>query len=198
MTKLPLILASSSKSRLSLLKNIGIIPDKIIPSNIDETPLKKEKPSNLASRLSNEKAKKVSSLVKDGYILAADSVSARGNLILPKAENNEDVRYCMEIYSGRRHNVYTGVTILKIIDYEIADQRHRLVKSIVKFKRLTNQEIEAYIRTKEGIGKGGGICISGYAQIFISFISNSYSNIMGLPLFETRNMLLSLGYDILR
>ena len=197
MNNIPIILASSSESRLKLLKSIGIFPEKIIPADIDETPLKKEKPANLASRLAREKAWKVASSVRNGYIIAADSVSARGTIILPKAQTDEEVRYCLKIFSGRRHNVYTGVTIVKMLDGEIVIQREKLVKTIVKIKRLTDAEIEAYVKSKEGIGKGGGLSISGIAQIFVSFVSNSYSNIIGLPLFETRNMLLSLGYDIL-
>jgi septum formation protein len=196
MDNIPIILASSSESRLRLLKAIGIIPEKVIPAEIDETPLKKEKPANLASRLAKEKAEKIAASIKTGYIIASDSVSARGTIILPKAQTDEEVRYCLKIFSGRRHTVYTGVTIVKMENGKLVGQRNKLVKTIVKIKRLTDSEIESYVKSKEGLGKGGGFSISGIGQVFVSFISNSYSNIVGLPLFETRNMLLSLGYDI--
>lgn len=192
----PIILASSSEGRLLLLNKIGIYPDQILSPDIDETPLKKEKPRSLSIRLGRLKAEKIASMIDNGYVIGADSVSARGNIILPKAQTDEDVRYCLEIFSGRRHNTYTGVTILKIENGEIIDRREKIVKTIIKFKTLTKSEIQAYIDSKEGLGKGGGISISGVAQIFVTFISGSYSNIIGLPLFETRNMLLSLGYDI--
>ena len=198
MNQLPIILASSSKSRLDLLKTIGIIPSQIISPDIDETPLKKESPRNLAARLSQEKSKKIASNIENGYVIGADSVSARGSIILPKAQSDEDVRYCLKIFSGRRHNIYTGVTILKVENNHIIAKRDRIVNTIVKIKRLTETEIEAYVRSKEGLGKGGGICILGIAQVFVSFISGSHSNIIGLPLFETKNMLLSLGYDIFK
>jgi septum formation protein len=197
MNHLPLILASSSPNRLNILYNIGIIPEKIISPDIDETPLKKEKPRNLAARLGKLKAEKIASEVENGYVIAADTVSARGNLILPKAINDEDVRYCLNILSGRRHRVYSGVTIIKIQNNQIIDRRDKIVQTIIKFKKLTEKEIESYIKSKEGIEKGGGFSICGIGQIFISFISGSYSNVGGLPLFETRNMLDSLGYDIL-
>lgn len=196
MNPMPIILASSSKSRLSLLEKIGIIPTKIISPDIDETPLKKENPRNLAMRLSKLKAEKIAIEVKNGLIIGADSVSARGSIILPKAQTDDEVRYCLKIFSGRRHRVYTGVSIIKIENSQIISRRDKVVETIVKFKSLTDAEIENYVRSKEGIGKGGGFSVAGIGQVFINFISGSHSNIIGLPLFETRNMLLSLGYDI--
>ena len=196
MNPVPIILASSSKSRLLLLEKIGITPTKIISPDIDETALKKENPRNLAIRLSKLKAEKISIEVKNGLVIGADSVSARGSIILPKAQTDEEVRYCLKIFSGRRHRVYPGVSIIKVENSQIISRRDKVVETIVKFKRLTDAEIENYVKSKEGIGKGGGFSVSGIGQVFINFISGSHSNIIGLPLFETRNMLLSLGYDI--
>jgi septum formation protein len=196
MSSLPLILASSSQRRLNLLRQISIEPDVVISPDIDETRLKKENPRNLAIRLSKLKAEKIASTTENGYVLSADSVCACGNIVLPKAQNDEDVRYCLKTLSGRRHQVYTGVTIIKVQSGQIISTRNRIVKTIVKIKSLTDSEIEGYILSKEGIGKGGGFAISGIAEVFISFVAGSYSNIVGLPLFETRNMLVSLGYDI--
>ncbi len=193
MTKIPLILASSSPRRIELLSRIGIIPDKIIPADIDETEQKGELPKDLSSRLSKAKAEKIANEVDAAYIIGADTVAAIGRRILPKALNDDDVRSCLKLLSGKRHQVYTGVTIIKKNGSEILE-KHRLVKSILRFKRLTLEEIDLYIKSKEGLNKAGGFSLQGFAEVFVPFIGGSYSNILGLPLFETRNMLLSLGF----
>ena len=191
---LPLILASESSSRLSLLKRIKIIPDQILPANIDETPLKGEKPHSLSLRLAQIKAKTVADKLKQhGYIIAADTVSCTGRSIMPKAETDELVRYCLAKLSGKRSRLYTSVCIIKKVGDEII-QRSKTVCTILKIKRLSQEELDYYIASGEGINKAGGFAIEGIASSFISSIYGSYSNIVGLPLFETRNMLLSLGF----
>lgn len=192
---LPIILASQSPARLEILQKLYITPSKTIPADIDESELPKESPDRLAFRLACEKAEKVAKNIKeDSIIIGADTVTARGKKILPKALTTEDVRYCLNILSGRTHKVYTGVCIIKKISKELII-RKKLVETIVKFKRLTEQEIEFYCNLEEGLHKAGGCKISGYAEAFIPTIKGSYSNIMGLPMFETRNILTSLGYQ---
>ena len=193
MSQIPLILASESPNRLSLLSKIRITPSKILPANIDETEYKNELPGAVALRLATEKARKVAGEVDCGYIIAADSVAAVGRRILPKALNDEDIKFCLNLLSGKRHRIYTGVTIIKK-ENSILVERQRLVQTILKFKRLTDAEIEFYLSLKEGLQKAGGYSIQGFAESFVEYISGSFSNVVGLPLFEVRNMLISLGY----
>lgn len=193
--KLPIILASSSETRLKLLKRINIIPDKIIASNIDESEKDKELPRNLAIRLAGEKALTIANMNEAAIIIAADTVVAMGRRILPKALTKEEVIFCLKLLSGKRHRVYTGVSVLLKENDKIIN-RKKLVTSIVKFKRLTAQEINFYAQTDEGINKAGGYSIFGFAESFVQFISGSYSNVMGLPLCETVNMLSSIGKNI--
>ncbi len=180
----PLYLASASPRRLELLKQVGITPDKIIPADIDETPLARELPADYARRISAGKAEKVAALHKDAVIIAADTVVALGRRILPKAETEEEARQCLDLMSGRRHRVLTSVSVAR--DGKV---RTKLVTSIVQFKRLTPGEIDAYIESGEWRGKAGGYAIQGKAAALISFMSGSYSNIVGLPLYETRALL---------
>jgi len=186
----PFILASSSPRRLALLGDIGITPDKIIAADIDETPRPRELPRALAQRLAREKLRVVAAHNSDALILAADTVVACGRRILPKAETAADVRDCLKLLSGRRHHVYTGVAIRapsgKIIE--------RIGDSTVIFRSLTPQDIESYVAGGEGIGKAGGYAIQGHAGALIRFISGSYANIVGLPLFEVAQMLRSCGF----
>ncbi len=190
---IPVILASQSPARFELLKKIKIFPAQIIPANIDETEYPRELPNNLATRLAREKAEVIAKQISlDAIIIAADTVVARGRKILPKALTKDDVKYCLEILSGRRHRVYTGVCIIKKTSAQLL-VRQKLVQTIVKFKVLSKQEIEFYCNLDEGINKAGGWAISGYAESFVSGIYGSYSNIMGLPMMETVNMLNSLG-----
>jgi septum formation protein len=192
MSKPVFILASSSPRRLSLLADIGVVPDKIVHADIDEKPQRGEVPRMLAQRLALEKLKAVTPHEPQGIILAADTVVGCGRRILPKAENADDVHRCLEFLSGRRHHVYTGVAVRtpqgKILQ--------RLCDSVVTFKRLTAQEIESYVASGEGIGKAGGYAIQGQAGAHIRFISGSYSNIVGLPLFEVAQMLRTCGYPL--
>lgn len=192
MSTLPIILASSSPARLELLKRIKIFPDQILPADIDETEQKKELPTQLAPRLAYEKATTIAQKLDEGVIIAADTVSVAGRKFLPKALTKEDIKYCLEQVSGRRHRVYTGVCIIKKTSSEMI-MRKRLVCSTVKFKTLTKKEIEFYCSLDEGLNKAGGYTMTGYAECFVSYIAGSYSNVKGLPLFETVNMLNSLG-----
>ncbi|MGX6960345.1 MAG: Maf family protein [Rickettsia endosymbiont of Pentastiridius leporinus] len=191
--KLPIILASQSPARIELLKRIKITPTQIIPADIDETPNLRELPNHLATRLAHEKATKVASQIENSaIIIAADTVTAVGRRILPKTSTAEEVKYCMKMLSGRRHRVYTGLCIIKK-DQQQLITRQKIIQTIVKFKKLSDEEINFYCSLDEGLDKAGGCKISGYAEAFISFISGSYSNVMGLPLFETINALNSLG-----
>lgn len=188
---LPIILASASPSRLKLLKQIGIIPDKIIPADIDEAEKKGELPKNLAYRLAFEKASFVASSIEEGIIIGADTVSVAGRSILHKAVDGDDVRKYLKLLSNRRHSVYTGVCVIKKTNLE-TKKSIKVVKSILKFKKLTEAEIEFYCSSGEGIGKAGGCSMSGYAESFVIYMSGSFSNIIGLPLYETNIMLESM------
>lgn len=191
---IPLILASSSPNRLNMLAKMNIKPDKIMPADIDESEKKGELPKNIAARLSEAKASKIAESVKEGYIIGSDSIVALGRRTLPKALSKEDIIYCMKMLSGRRHKVYTSVTIIKKTKDGSFTKRTKIAETIIKFKRLTDTEIEEYAYTKEGLNKAGGYSIQGFAESFMSYISGSYSNVVGLPLFEVRNMLTSLDY----
>lgn len=195
MSQIPIILASASPARLELLARINIHPS-VMPADIDETEHRGELPAGVATRLSLAKAEKVAADVDSGYIIAADTVAAVGRRIMPKALTPEMVASCLCLYSGRRHKLYTGVHIIKKTDK--IETRSRLVETVVRVKRLTEDEINFYAHCGEGLHKAGGYSIQGIFQSFVPFIGGSFSNIIGLPLFETRNMLVSLGLDSLR
>lgn len=177
-----LILASASPRRLALLAQIGVTPDAVIAADIDETPRAKETPRALALRLAREKACAVES--GEARVLGADTVVAVGRRLLPKTETEAEARACLELLSGRGHRVLTGVA-LKTPE----GVRTRLGEARVSFKVLSRTEIEAYIASDEWRGKAGGYAIQGQAARFISNIVGSYSAIVGLPLFETANLL---------
>lgn len=177
---LRLVLASASPRRRDLLAQIAITPDEIVPADIDETPKSDELPKQYAERMAREKAAAVADLHSDDLVLAADTVVAVGRRILPKAEDEASARRCLHILSGRRHRVISGIALA------LPDGR-ALVKSVsttVAFKRLTTQDIDIYIGSDEWNGKAGGYAIQGLAARYIRFISGSYSNVVGLPLFE--------------
>ena len=176
----PLILASASPRRLDLLKQINIKPSDIIAADIDETPQKNELPKDLALRLAQAKAKEISKNHKDAFILAADTVVACGRRILPKAENENEARECLSLLSGRRHHVYGGICVITP-DGKICT---RLCDTIVKFKRLAPADIDDYITSGEWEGKAGGYAIQGIAAGFIPLIQGSYSNVVGLSLYD--------------
>ncbi len=177
----PLILASASPRRLELLRQVGLQPAKIDPADIDETPEPREQPRAYALRMAKAKLAAVACRHPGALVLAADSVVACGRRILPKAETEQQARACLALLSGRRHRVLGGVAVGR------ADGvvRTRLVETVVRFKRLEAAEIDDYIGCGEWQGKAGGYAIQGRAASFAAFISGSYSNVVGLPLFET-------------
>ena len=193
-----LVLASGSPRRLNLINQVGIKPDSLRPSDIDETPKKGELPRSLAIRLAKEKAEAaVAAVARDqelagAFILAADTVVAVGRRILPKAELLDDALQCLRLLSGRNHHVYTGVCLVT----PKGVFRQRLVETRVRLKRLSNDDIEAYLSADEWQGKAGGYAVQGLASAFIVKIVGSYSNIVGLPLYETVSMLAGEGYPV--
>ncbi|UYN96050.1 MAG: septum formation protein Maf [Enhydrobacter sp.] len=185
----PLILASASPRRLDLLRQIGVEPAAIDPAEIDETPRPGELPRAYALRMAEAKLAAVAPRHPGKLVLAADSVVAVGRRILPKADDEAQARACLALLSGRRHRVLGGVAVAG------ADgrRRTRLVETVVRFKRLEPAETEAYVAAGEWRGKAGGYAIQGRAAAFASFVSGSYSNVVGLPLFETAQLLRALG-----
>ncbi|MEE9348105.1 MAG: Maf family nucleotide pyrophosphatase [Robiginitomaculum sp.] len=193
MAKSPsLILASASPRRLSLLAQIGVTPDYVRPADIDETPLSGELPRLHAGRLASEKAQAIAgqSESKGHYILSADTVVGVGRRILPKAETRAQAEQCLRLMSGRGHRVYTGVCLIA----PDGTQRLKISETRLKMKRLSDAEITAYLDGGEWEGKAGGYAIQGFADSFIISIIGSYSGVVGLPLFETRNLLTGLNY----
>jgi septum formation protein len=185
-----LVLASASPRRLALLAQIGIVPDRVIATDIDETPLRDELPRQYVQRVARAKAAAVDA--PECFVLAADTVVAVGRRILPKAEHESDTRRCLALLSGRRHQVMTAIA-LRAPD---GKQRERLVQSVVGFARLSEPQIAAYIACGEWHGKAGGYAIQGCAAAFVRFLSGSYSGAVGLPLFETAQLLRGSGWPL--
>ncbi|MCX7864950.1 MAG: Maf family protein [Novosphingobium sp.] len=190
MTRPRLVLASASPRRGALLERLGLTADEIRAAEIDETPLKGELPRDYARRMAREKALAVNG--NDAHVLAGDTVVALGRRILPKAEEEADARRCLVLLSGRRHRVLSAVA-LKSPDGRV---RERLSETIVRFKPLSHEEIEAYIASGQWQGKAGGYAIQGSAEGLIAWISGSHSGVVGLPLFETRALLKAAGFAI--
>ncbi len=185
-----LILASQSPRRLELLARLGVVPDAVIPADIDETAMKGELPVVYAQRVA---AAKVAAVAEPGALtLAADVVVAAGRRILPKAETEAAARDCLALLSGRRHRVHCAVTLID----GAGTARHRLSSSIVTFKRLSAEEVEAYLATGDWRGKAGGYAIQGRAEALIRALSGSFSGVMGLPVYETRALLRAAGYPL--
>lgn len=184
----PLVLASASPRRLDLLRQVGVEPDRIEPSDIDESPLPKETPRRLALRLAREKAQVLAA--PDAFVLAADTVVSVGRRILPKALEAAEARACLELLSGRSHRVMTGVAVCAP-DGRISA---RLVETSVDFKRLEPREIDAYLDSGEWRGKAGGYAIQGRAGGFVMQLVGSFSGVVGLPLYETLCLLKGLGW----
>jgi septum formation protein len=187
-----LVLASASARRLALLAQIGVTPDAVFSPMVDETPQRSELPRALALRLAHAKAEAAAKAFPDAWILAADTVVACGRRILPKAETMAEARAALDLLSGRRHRVYTGV-VVRAPDGRTAK---RLVTSIVAFARLTEQDKARYLESGEWQGKAGGYAIQGRAERFVRFLSGSHSNVVGLPLFETAQLLRGFGYPL--
>jgi septum formation protein len=185
-----LVLASASPRRLDLLARLGVVPDRVIATDIDETPRKAEVPRPHAARLALAKAEAAVAQAPDALVLAADTVVGVGRRILPKAETEAQARACLALISGRRHRVLTAVVLA------LPDGRRlkRVVESAVTFQRLTEQQVADYLAGGEWRGKAGGYAIQGRAEAFIRFLSGSHSNVVGLPLFETAQLLRGVGW----
>lgn len=193
-----LILASASPRRLALLNQIGVDPEHLMPANVDETPQKGELPRRLAMRLALAKARAArekamaAGIGANALVLAADTVVAVGRRILPKAETMEEASQCLRLLSGRSHRVYTGVCLLSAKD----NLRQRLVETRLRFKRLSNKEMEAYLASAEWRDKAGGYAIQGIAGSFVVKLVGSYSAVVGLPLNEVADLLAGEGYPV--
>ncbi|MDP1616755.1 MAG: Maf family nucleotide pyrophosphatase [Phenylobacterium sp.] len=185
-----LVLASASPRRLDLLAQIGVTPDHVAASDIDETPRRGETPRLLALRLAGAKAAAVAAFHPEAYVMAADTVVAVGRRVLPKAQNDAEVAACLDLLSGRTHRVYTAVAV----HGPDGRRAERLVETRVTFKRLSPTEISAYLQSQEGVGKAGGYGIQGRAGGFFLRLQGSYPAVVGLPLYETLCLLQGLGY----
>jgi septum formation protein len=188
---LKLVLASSSPRRRDLLARMDIIPDRIISPDIDENPMPGELPRVYAMRMAMEKAAAVSR-GEGEIILSGDTTVALGRRILQQASNDEQQRGFLKLLGGRRHHVLSAVAVVD----SAGKMRTRLSDSIVRFKQLSPDEIESYIISGEGQGKAGGYAIQGRAEALIDWMSGSHSGVIGLPLYETRALLIASGYPI--
>ena len=181
----PLVLASASPRRLDLLRQVGLEPAEVDPADIDETPAARELPRAYAMRMARSKLAAVASRHPGAVVLAADCVVVCSRRILPKTETEMAARDCLDRLSGRRHRVLGAVAV----GFPDGTVRTRCVETTVRFKRLTPSEVDDYLRSGEWRGKAGGYAIQGRAARFVDFLSGSYSNVVGLPLFETVNLL---------
>ncbi|MDO7844136.1 Maf family protein [Sphingomonas immobilis] len=186
-----LVLASSSPRRRDLLARIGVTPARIEAPAIDESPHPRELPRAYALRLAEEKAGAVAR-AEGEIVIAGDTTIAVGRRILPPAETEDVQRTLLGLLSGRRHRCISAVCVIGTD----GKARTRMVDTIVAFKPLSASEIDAYIACGEGLGKAGGYAIQGRAEAFVRFLSGSHSGVIGLPLFETRALLLSAGYPL--
>lgn len=187
-----LVLASASPRRLDLLTRIGVVPDAVVPADIDETPLRGELPHLYAVRIAAAKAEAVQAMEPGSIILAADTVVATGRRILPKTEDAAEARRTLGLLSGRRHRVLSAVTVIDAAGVA----RHRLSTTIVAFKRFSDEELAAYLESGEWQGKAGAYAIQGRAEALVRTISGSHSGVVGLPLYETRALLRAAGYEL--
>jgi septum formation protein len=193
-----LVLASGSPRRLALINQAGIEPDALRPADVDELPKRGELPRALANRLARSKATAALNAVRldeelrGSYILAADTVVAVGRRILPKAELLDEAAQCLRLLSGRNHRVHTGICLVTPKE----TFRQRLVETRVRFKRLSDEDIEAYLASGEWRGKAGGYAAQGIAGTFMVKIVGSYTNIVGLPLYETITLLSGEGFPV--
>ena len=185
-----LVLASASPRRLELLKRIGVVPDAVRPADSDETPRKGELPAAYVARIAAAKAAAVDA--PGALVLGADTTVAVGRRILGKPAGEAEARAMLQLLSGRRHKVLSAVTL---VDAE-GTARHRLSTTLVAFKRLSGDEIEAYLESDEWQGKAGAYAIQGRAEALVRTISGSHSGVMGLPLYETRALLRAAGFPL--
>lgn len=191
MTGVALILASASPRRLDLLAQIGLIPDAVVPAELDETPLPQELPAQHARRLAEAKARLVAQQHAGAFVLGADTVVACGRRILGKTLTVAEARRSLQLLSGRRHRVHGGVALVG----PTGKLTLRLVQTMVTFKRLETAELDDYLASGEWHGKAGGYAIQGLAARFVRQLNGSYSNVVGLPLFETASLLVGQGYE---
>ena len=193
-----LVLASGSPRRLALLNQAGVEPDSLLPAEIDELPMKGELPRALATRLARAKAEaalqavRLDEELRGSFIVGADTVVAVGRRIMPKAEMLDEAAACLRLLSGRNHRVYSAVCLVTPKE----SFRQRLVETRVRFKRLSKEELEAYLASGEWRGKAGGYAIQGLAGAFIVKIVGSYTSVVGLPLQETIALLAGEGYPV--
>lgn len=188
--KYKLILASASPRRKDLLNQVGISPDEILPADINEDALKGERPADYVKRLALEKAQFIADQNPDAFVIGADTAVACGRRILPKAEDLNTAKDCLKLLSGQRHRVFGGIAIIA--------PNHKMscksVQTVVKFKSLSAPEMQNYLDGGEWDGKAGGYAIQGSAAQFIQFVNGSYSNVVGLSLYDTVQMLKGIGY----
>lgn len=193
-----LVLASGSPRRLALVNQAGLEPDALQPADIDEMPLKGELPRACANRLARAKAEaalaavRIDEELRGAFIVAADTVVAVGRRILPKAETLDEAGQCLRLLSGRNHRVHTGICLVTPKE----TFRQRLVETRVRFKRLTEDDIEAYLASGEWRGKAGGYAVQGIAGAFVVKLAGSYTNVVGLPLYETMALLTGEGFPV--
>ncbi len=193
-----LVLASASPRRLALLAQIGVEPDAVIPADIEETPQRSESPRVLVQRLALEKADISAARARKredlgpALILAADTVVCVGRRILPKCEITDEAESCLRLLSGRAHRVYTGLALVT----PTGARRHRLVETRVRFKRLSREDLSAYLASGEWRGKAGGYAIQGLAGAFVVRLIGSYTSVVGLPLAETAALLAGEGFPL--
>ena len=193
-----LVLASASPRRLGLLQQIGIEPDHLHPTDVDETPEPGELPRQLALRLAQDKAEAALAWSKrdaewtGSYILTADTVVAVGRRVLPKAETRDEAEDCLRLLSGRAHRVWTGLALVT----PAGAIKTRLVETRLRFKRLAHAELVAYLASQEWRGKAGGYAVQGLAGAFVVRLIGSYSNVVGLPLHETATLLEGTGFPV--
>ena len=194
MKNINLILASSSPQRLELLKQIDIVPDKVVPAKIEETPNKSEKPRDFVIRMSKEKALNVSNQYKDSYVLSGDTIVALGRRIIGKPSNKAEAENYLKLLSGRRHRVLSAVTLITPDNKEMT----KVTVTRVKFSRLHKNDLLEYIKTNEWKGRAGGYAIQGKASAFIPWINGSYTGIVGFPVNEVKNLLSSSGWKFIK
>jgi len=193
-----LVLASGSSRRVMLINQVGIEPDALRPTDVDETPKRGELPRACANRLARAKAEAALQLInvdeelKGAFILSADTVVAVGRRILPKANLLDEASQCLRLLSGRNHRVHTAICLVT----PAGSFRQRLVETKVRFKRLNEEDIESYLASGEWRGKAGAYALQGIAGGFVVKLVGSYSAVVGLPLYETTSLLLGEGYPI--
>ncbi len=185
-----LVLASASPRRRELLARLGIAPCRVAPAAIDESPSRAELPRDYARRMAREKALAVQE--PGAHVLAGDTVVAVGRRILPKAEDEATARACLVLLSGRRHRVFSAVALAA----PDGTLREKMSETQLRFKRLSEEEIRAYLAGGEWHGKAGGYAIQGSAEGLIEWLEGSHSGVVGLPLFETRALLRAAGFAI--